>query len=41
VRRDKDPFRTGRVCPTERFQLVDKGIHRGSLKFSSASTIAP
>ena len=27
VRRDKDPFRSGRKCPTEGLQLVDKGVH--------------
>ena len=28
VRRDKDPFRSGRERPTESLQLIDKGIHR-------------
>ena len=41
MRRDKDPFRSGRECPTERLQLVDKRIHGGSMRFSCASTIAP
>jgi hypothetical protein len=28
VRRDKHPFRSRGECPTDGFQLVDKGIHR-------------